>query len=195
MPGPPSRCCTAACNLESSEQTLCSLVIFDCKYLHTRDWARYIQAQCLVWMPLCSSLHSNPASCIFPLVSDSLTAPCITQRRLSQIKQSCPAAISASRAGLALLFCLQAPDSREGPRRARYGILSSIGAEMPCRTDIITWQHRASKFHLREEKETNKQKQREKKCYQNKIWPKILQRQVLERVHMGWILQVFCHWN
>lgn len=113
-------------------------------------------------MPLCSSPHSNPASCIFPLTSDGLTAPCITQRRLSQIKQSCPAAISASRAGLALLFCLQAPDSREGPRRARHGILSSIGAEMPCRTDIITRQHRARKFHLHEGKR-NKQKQKKKK--------------------------------
>lgn len=145
-------------------------------------------------MPLCSSPHSNPASCIFPLTSDGLTAPCITQRRLSQIKQSCPAAISASRAGLALLFCLQAPDSREGPRRARHGILSSIGAEMPCRTDIITRQHRARKFHLHEGKR-NKQKQKKKKCYQNKIWPKILQRQILKRVHIGWILPVFCHWN
>lgn len=184
MPGPPKRCCISAHNLEGSEQTLCSLVIFDCKYLHTRDWARYIQAQCLVWTPLCSSLQSNPASCIFPLTSDGPTAPCITQRCLSQIKQSCPAAISASGAGLALLFCLKAPGSREGPRRAGHGILGSIGAEMPCRTDIITRQHWASKFHLQEERR-NKQTEtkRKKKCYQNMIWPKILQRHVLERVN------------
>lgn len=120
--------------------------------------------------------YSNPASCIFPLTRDCLTIPCITQRCLGQIRQPCPTAIPSGWAGLALFFCLQAHCGRKGSRRTGHRIPCTTGAEMPGRTDVITRQTKAGRFHLY-------QKNTERKCYQKKIYHNVLQRQGLERAH------------